>query len=74
MGANALTLFRIHLISEPVTAYEFEDPRTFKELCGDIVRDGYCIFEGVSSRLANANQGTTRQAVFSANIARVVER
>jgi hypothetical protein len=66
--------FRLHLISEPVSAYEFDDPRSMKELCDDIVRDGYCSFEGISSRIGGAGQPVTRQAVFSANIARVVER
>jgi len=66
--------FRIHLISEPISAYEFDDPRPFKDLCDGIVRDGYCTFEGVSNRLGNANQGRTRQTVFSANIARIEER
>ena len=66
--------FRIHLISEPVSAYEFDDPRTMKELCDDIVRSGYCSFEGISSRVGNNSQPPIRQTVFSANIARVVER
>jgi hypothetical protein len=66
--------FRLHLISEPLSAYEFDDPRTMTELCDDIVRNGYCSFEGISSRLGNANQPSIRQTVFSANIARVVER
>lgn len=69
-----MTHFRIHLISEPVTAYEFEDPRSLKELCDAVVREGYCAFEGFSNRLGNANQGMTRQTVFAANIARIVEK
>ncbi len=67
-----MTHFRIHLISEPVSAYEFEDPRSLKELCDAVTREGYCAFEGSSNRLGNANQGMTRQAVFAANIARIV--
>jgi hypothetical protein len=66
--------FRIHLISEPVSTYEFDDPRSMKELCDDIVRSGYCTFEGISTRLGNANQPSIRQTVFAANIARLVER
>ena len=30
-GEAAMPQFRIHLISEPVSAYEFEDPRSLKE-------------------------------------------
>ena len=66
--------FRIHLISEPVSAYEFDDPRSLKELCDDIVRSGYCSFQGISSRLGGGDRPAAHQTVFSANIARVVER
>jgi len=66
--------FRIHLISEPVSAYEFEDPRSLKDLCDGIVRDGYCTIEGTMGRIGHATQGITRQTIFSANIARLVEK
>lgn len=69
-----MTHFRLHLISEPVSAYEFDDPRSLKTLCDDVVREGYCSFEGFSNRLGNANQIMTRQTVFAANIARIVEK
>lgn len=65
--------YRIFLISEPVSAYAFDDPRTMKEVSDGIVRDGYCTFEGISNRLGNANERTIRQTVFAANIARLVE-
>jgi len=61
-----VTHFLIHLISEPVSAYEFDDPRSMRELCDAVARDGYCTFEGSSNRLGNANRGITRQAVFIA--------
>jgi len=66
--------FRIHLISEPVSAYEFEDARTLDELCESIVRIGYCKFEGQSNRLGSANQGRVFQTVFAANIARISQK
>ncbi|MEO8882777.1 MAG: hypothetical protein ABI377_05090 [Devosia sp.] len=66
--------FRIQLISESAAAYEFEDARLLKELSDGVVRDGYITFEGISNRLGNANQGSTRQTVFAANIARIIER
>ena len=68
-----MTQFRIYLISEPVSAYAFDDPRSMKEVSDGIVRDGYCTFEGISSRLGNANERTTRQTVFAGNIARLIE-
>lgn len=69
-----MTRFRIHLISEPVTAYEFDDSRSMKELCDAIVREGYCTFEGASSRLSTANQAPIVQTVFATNIARLVQQ
>ena len=69
-----MTHFLIHLISEPVSAYEFDEPRSMRELCDAVARDGYCTFEGSSNRLGNANRGITRQAVFVTNIARLVEK
>jgi hypothetical protein len=65
--------YRIHLISEPVTAYEFVDPRPLSELSEAIVRTGYCMFEGISNRLGNANQASVHQTVFVANIGRLIE-
>ena len=44
-----------------------------KEVSDGIVRDGYCTFEGISNRLGNANERTTRQTVFAGNIARLIE-
>ena len=70
---TSVTQFRIYLISEPVSAYAFDDPRSMKEVSDGIVRDGYCTFEGISNRLGNANERTTRQTVFAANIARLIE-
>jgi hypothetical protein len=69
-----MTHFHIYLISEPASAYEFDDPRPMRELCDAVARDGYCTFDGSSNRLGNANRGTTRQAVFVTNIARLIER
>jgi hypothetical protein len=69
-----VTHFHIYLISEPATAYDFKDPRSMRELCDAVARDGYCTFEGTSNRLGNANRGTTRQTVFLTNIARLVEK
>jgi hypothetical protein len=66
-----MTRFRIHLISEPVVAYEFEDPRSLKELCDAVALEGYCSFNGLSNRLGDANQRIQRQTVFAANIARL---
>ncbi|MDR3473133.1 MAG: hypothetical protein P4M09_15850 [Devosia sp.] len=65
--------YRIHLISEPASAYEFIDPRPLQELCDAIVRSGYCMFEGVSNRLGNANHASVHQTVFAANIAKLIE-
>jgi hypothetical protein len=65
--------FRIQLISEPVSATDFEDPRTLRELSDSIVRDGYCTFEGRAGRLGSASQGISRQTIFVANIARITE-
>jgi hypothetical protein len=69
-----MTHFQLHLISEPVSAYEFEDPRSMKDLCDAVAREGYCSFEGSSNRLGSANRGMTRQTVFVSNIARIVEK
>ena len=66
--------FRLQLISESSVTYEFEDVRSLKDLSDGVVREGYLTFEGISNRLGNANQGKVRQTVFSANIARIVER
>jgi len=69
-----VTHFHIYLISEPASAYDFEDPRSMRELCDAIAQDGYCTFEGTSNRLGNVNRGLIRQTVFVANIARLVEK
>jgi hypothetical protein len=66
--------YRLFLISEPASAYQFVDPRSPKEICDGIVRDGYLAFEGLSSRLGAANQTPLRQTVFSANIGRLIEQ
>ena len=69
-----MTRYRIHPISEPVSAYEFEDARTLEELSDAVVRDGYCTFEEFSARLGGATEGAARQTVFAANIARIAKK
>jgi hypothetical protein len=66
--------YRLFLISEPASAYQFADPRSLDEISAGIVRDGYFAFEGLSSRLGAANQTPVRQTVFSANIGRLMQQ
>jgi hypothetical protein len=65
--------YRLFLVSEPVTVYEFSDQRPMQDLAAAIVRDGYCSFEGISNRTGPANPPRQRQTVFIANIGRLIE-